>query len=237
MAMDRKIYLRQEEIKVGCGSTSRATTVENYYQVTEVDDTHVDIQLLDFSDRPLGNPSVIDKGKLKDYIYCPDYFKNKKGSKELSVEKHVHSGDKHLEKKEFLSAEYEYDRALSADENHLRANLGKGKTLFATGRKAEAQKVFQKISSLDALFEVENKHIFNEFGIELRKKGMLEEAISNYLKALSIDPRDEILYYNLGRVYYEQGKLKDASSQLEQALKVKPGFKRAEEFLSRIQTK
>ena len=72
------------------------------------------------------------------------------------------------------------------NDNHLRANLGKGKTLFAEGKKTEARKIFSKLSNLDTLFEVGNKHAFNEFGIELRKEGMLIEAISNYLKAISI---------------------------------------------------
>lgn len=234
--MEIKIYLKQEEIKLGCGSTSRSTTIENYYQVVDVDEDYVEIQLLDFNDQPLGKASMIPKEELKDYIHCPDYFKNKKGSIELTVEKHVKSGDRHFEKKQYLSAEYEYDRAISLDENHLRANLGKGKTLYARGEKEEARKIFSKLSNSEALFESENKHIFNEFGIELRKKRMFEEAISNYLKAISIDPDDEILYYNLGRVFYEQGDHGKAIDQLKCALKANPDFKEAQEFISKIQT-
>jgi tetratricopeptide (TPR) repeat protein len=232
--MGEKIYLRQEEIKLGCGSTSKTTTTENYYQVVEVDENNVEIQLLDFSDKPIGKPSVIPKEELEGYVFCPDYFKNKKGSKELTIEKHVRFGDRHFEKKEFFSAEYEYNRALSLDENHLKANLGKGKTLYARGEKEEARKVFSKLSKLDALFEAENKHVFNEFGIELRKKRMFEEAISNYLKAISIDSNDEVLYYNLGRAYYETGEYEKAVEQLKLAQSIKPDFKEAQEFLSKI---
>ena len=92
------------------------------------------------------------------------------------------------------------------------------------GKKEEARKIFSKISRLGSLFEKENKHIFNEFGIELRKKGMFEEATQNYLKALSVDPEDEVLYYNLGRVYYEQREPEKAIEQLRQALKMKAEF-------------
>jgi tetratricopeptide (TPR) repeat protein len=232
--MERKIYLKQEEMKLGVGSTARVTTTEDYYEVVEVDEDNVEIQLLDFVDHPLGKPSVIPKEKLKEFIYCPDYFKDKKGTKELIAEKHVQIGDRHFEKKEFLSADFEYGKALRVKDDHLKANIGKGKTLFAMGKKEEARKVFSKISSLGSLFQKENKHIFNEFGIELRKKGMFEEATQNYLKALSVDPKDEVLYYNLGRVYYEQGDREKAVEQLKQALNIKENFEEAQVFLARI---
>ena len=99
---ERKIYLKQQEIKVGFGSTGKTTRIEDSYQVIEVDNNHVEMQLLNISDQPIGEPIVIEKEKLKSYIYCPDYFKNKKSSKELTVEKHVQLGDKHLGKKNSL---------------------------------------------------------------------------------------------------------------------------------------
>ena len=234
--MERKIYFKQEEIKLGCSSTAKATTVENYYQVVEIDEKNVQVQLLDLNDHPFGEVRLIEKEELKEYTSCPDYFKNKKSLKEQMVEKYIEHGDRHYGNREFYSAEYEYNQALSLNDRHLKANLGKGKTLYAKGEKEEAQKVFNKLSNLDALYEVDNKHIFNEFGIELRKGGMFEEALSNYLKAISIDPSDEVLYYNLGRVYYEKKEHEKAIEQLTLALSLKPDFKEAQEFLSKIQS-
>lgn len=234
--MKATIYLKKEEIKLGCGSTAKSTVADNYYQVVEVDEESVEMRLLDFSDQPVGKGSIIPKDRLKEYIPCPDYFKNKRKPGELLVEKHVQAGDQHYEKREFFSAEYEYNRALSLNQNHLKANLGKGKALFARGEKEAAKKVFSRLSELDALYDKENKHIFNEFGIELRKKRMFQEAISNYLKAISIDPKDEVLYYNLGRAYYEEGKCGEAIDHLIHALTLKPDFQEAHEFLSKIRT-
>lgn len=234
--MERKIYLKQEEIKLGVGSTAKVTTIENYYEMTELDNEQVKLHLLDYTDQPIGKPTVIPREKLQEYVYCPDYFKNKKTPKEVATEKHVKSGDSHFEKKEYLSAEFEYNKALDIDQDHLKANLGKGKTLFAVGKKEEARKIFSRISHIDSLFDKENKHIFNEFGIELRKKGMMDEAITNYLKAIEIDPSDEVLYYNLGRVYYEQGDSEKAIGQLKSAIEVKPDFKEAQDFLSKLES-
>ncbi len=76
--MDRKIYLKQKKVSLGCGSTAKATVIEDYYQVVELDEERVEIQMLDMDDKPFGSPSVIPRETLKEYIHCPDYFKEKK---------------------------------------------------------------------------------------------------------------------------------------------------------------
>ena len=101
----------------------------------------------------------------------------------------------------------------------------------------QAKQIFKKLSQTEALFEQENKHIFNEFGIDLRKNGMYDEAIGNYEKAISIDPKDENLYYNLGRAYKETGDYKTAYEKVKKALELKPDFKEAQEYLEFLKTK
>src|SRR3989338_10431823 len=96
---------------------------------------------------------------------------------------------------------------------------------------------FLKVSQTEALFEEENKHVFNEFGIDLRKNGMYDEAIGNYEKAISIDPKDENLYYNLGRAYKETGDYKTAYEKVKKALELKPDFKEAQEYLEFLKNK
>ncbi len=234
--MEKKIFLKLEQIKVGAGVTAKVTTFENYYQVSEKNEDQVELRLLDFSGQPIGAPTVISREELKSYTYCPNYLDNRKSHREILLEQHVQAGNRHLEKKEFFSAEHEYDRALQIDDDHLKANLGKGKALFAMGRKEEAAKIFTKLSQIKTLFEKDNKHTFNEFGIELRVKGMFNEAITTYLKALSIDQDDEALYYNLGRAYYEKGEYGKALEQLGTALKIKSDFKEARDFLDMIKS-
>jgi tetratricopeptide (TPR) repeat protein len=234
--MEKKIYLKQEKLKVGFGSTAKATAFENYYQVVEVDDNQVEIQMLDFNNRPFGKPSLMPKENLKDYIFCPDFFKSKdNSSQELNVEKHVQSGDKHFQRREYLNAESEYQQALSLDGNHLKANLGIGKTFLARGKKGEARDLFSKLLAMPSLFDAKNKQFLNDVGAELCKQGMFEEAVSYYLKALSVNPNDEVLHYQLGRAYFEQGNRENALRQLESALKLKRDYKEAVDFLSKIQ--
>ncbi len=231
---ERKIYMQQEEFKVGFGSTGKKTRVEHYYQAIEIDDNKVEMRMLDINDQPFGEALVIPKEQLQKYIHCPDYFTKKKSPKELLAEKHIQAGDEYFEKKKFLSAEYEYDQVLALKEDHLEANLGKGKALFALGEPEKAKEIFSKLSSFDDLYVQENKHIFNELGIELRKKGLLEESISNYQRALALAPNDWILFYNLGRVLFEKGDLSLAKEKLNSALLIKPDFKEAQEFMASL---
>jgi tetratricopeptide (TPR) repeat protein len=202
----RKIFSQTKKIKVGIGGTAKVTEITDYYETSGTEENEVSLRLLNIDDQPMGSPIIIPREEFfRDYTYRPKYLEQKKVLKEARVEGHVRTGDIHLQKNELFSAEFEYAKALNLNENHLRANLGKGKTLFAMGKKEEAEKVFSCLSQLDSLYEKENKHIFNEVGIELRRKEMYGEAIRNYRKALSIDPEDEVLYFNLARAFFEQG--------------------------------
>jgi tetratricopeptide (TPR) repeat protein len=230
-----KIYCKEEKITVGFGCTQKVVVIKNYYQMIDKDEDHIECQLLNSFDEPMGFNVVIEREKLKEYTYCPDYFENKKTGKEIMMEHHIEKGDKHFAEKEYYSAEHEYDRALALDDDNLRANLGKGNTLFARGERKKGEKVFAKLSNIEALYDQENKHIFNEFGIELRRKGMLNEAITNYGKAINIDPDDWVLYYNLAKAYYEKGDLIEATNQLKTALTINPGFREAKDFLESIE--
>lgn len=236
MDQSRRIYLKQETIRLGFGSTSRDTVIENYFQVEEAAEENLfSLRLLNISDQPFGESTLITREELEqEYAPCPDYLKNKKNPKAQLAEKHVELGETHYENRQFFSAEREFNNALALDEKDLKANLGKGKSLYARGEKKEAKEIFDQLSQMDDLYEKENKHIFNEFGIELRKRNLHDEAVSNYVKALAIDPEDPILYYNLGRVYYEKKDREESIEQLTKALALKDDFQEAREFLATL---
>ncbi|MBI5582932.1 MAG: tetratricopeptide repeat protein [Deltaproteobacteria bacterium] len=237
MTAPKQVVLRQETIKLGFGSTARTTVIENYYEVDETEEQgRVALRLLNINDQPFGAPEMITRERLEEeYVACPDYFRNKKSPQEAAIEKHVFNGEAHFEKKEFHSAETEFNKALSLNQKDLRANLGKGKTLFARGDKEEAKKVFACLAQMEDLYEKDNKHIFNEFGIELRKRKLLEEAIANYSKAIEIDPEDAVIFYNLGRAYFEKGEADQAAVHLKKALSLKSDFGEAREFIASLE--
>jgi hypothetical protein len=58
---------------------------------------------------------------------------------------------------------------------------------------------------LEAAFAPEHKHLFNEFGISLRKSRMVDQSIEYSTRALALTSTDENLHYNVARAYFEKG--------------------------------
>lgn len=129
-------------------------------------------------------------------------------------------GENHLENDEIDQAEAMFNRALKYDEENLEANLGVGKIFLERENIDEAMRVFKEISESNKIYEQANKHTFNEFGIYLRKKEIYGLAIENYEKAITIDPSDECLYFNLATAYKANGELQSALDTMKETLDV-----------------
>lgn len=62
-----------------------------------------------------------------------------------------------------------------------------------------------------------------------------QEAEKKYIEIVKLDPKNIRAYKGLGKVYKEQGNIKDAKSSYEQVLVIKPGDSEAKEELKKIQ--
>jgi tetratricopeptide (TPR) repeat protein len=169
---------------------------------------------------------------LSKYTFEPDF--KVKTREEREHDKHLALAEKHRNRGENFSAEMEYTSALKIDPESIKANFGIGTLYMEMGQTDKAKSVFKKLSHVEAIFEEENKHIFNEFGIELRKANMTEEALDNYLKALEISPRDEHLYFNIARLYYNARDWEYALQWVERCIKANPTFREALQFAALI---
>ncbi len=74
--------------------------------------------------------------------------------------------------------------------------------------------------------------VYNRLGIAYRKQKKFDKAIDAYNKALIYgSKKDEKVYYNIGRCYYEMGDIKKAIEYMEKALKINPSFKEAKDAI------
>jgi Tfp pilus assembly protein PilF/TolB-like protein len=71
-------------------------------------------------------------------------------------------------------------------------------------------------------------------GVRLYNRGDTAGAIEETRKAVDLLPGDPLPRYNIGFYYIEAGKPDEARPWLEQALKIDPGFKPAQEELQRL---
>jgi tetratricopeptide (TPR) repeat protein len=226
---------------IGTGTTARKTEKYVYYHAQQQDDGTVVLQSLGPDDAPFGKPSRISRDELlTDYLPDPQKsveYARKQAGIQQEVQKAVARGDKFYKRGETFSAEFEYNKALSLDEENVRANFGVGLCFIARGETDKAREVFERLVTIEAAFADEHKHLFNDFGINLRKAGMQAEALAFYSRALELGPGDENLHYNMARAAYEMDDAQTASMHLQHCLAMSPKHEEARRFLDYLTRK
>ncbi len=231
MEIPEGVYSETKTQKIGTMSTSRIQTVVDYYRCKRLDDQTMSIQILDMYGDPM---PLVEKVSITDFLkrftFEPDKYQTRKTPNDLAAEKAIAQAERHVARKEYNSAEYEYTKALKADQENVRANFGLGKLYLITGEVEKAAKVFSALARQDNVLAPENKHFFNELGIELRGLALYGQAIEFYQKALALAPDDENLLFNIARAALENGDKPQAKELLDQALALNPAFEAAQKL-------
>lgn len=232
------VFLYEKEANIGTGHTRKIVKQQMFCIAREIDDNEVEIRYLGADDKPLELAETIPKDDfVRNFTFQPYYFESKHSGEQKKLNKHIAIAEEHARKKEFYSAEYEFKNALKIDEKNLRANFGIGNVYLAMGQREKASEIFVKISHIDAIFEEDNKHFFNECAIQLRKQELFDESIDYYTKAITLSPNDENLYFNLCRAHVEKGAWDIAREQIYKALSLYPDFKEGKAMLHYIDQK
>lgn len=230
------IYKETTKGKVGTGDTTRDSTIETLWIAHDLGNGQVELELLDMNHEPSGYKEAVDAGELSGrFVYQEGFQPVSQTPQEKQADRHAARGERHLEQEEYLSAEFEFNKSLKTQEDNVRANFGLGKTYVAMGDEEKARAQFKKLVDIDELLDPKHKHIFNEFGIQLRKMGMFSEAVKHYHKALNIEKFDENLWFNLGRALCEGGILAKGKAALERALQINPELMEAKVLIAALQ--
>lgn len=220
--------------KVGTGDTAKKATMENFWMAEVVGDgQRVKMTLLDDNYESTGYGEEVSLAELgQRFNALPADFKPpQKDPKIVKSDQITARAERHLANNELNSAEFEFSNALKLNEENVRANFGMGQTYLAMGETEKAKEAFTKLTTIDEVMSPDNKHIFNEFGIQLRKLGMFKEATQHYKKAIDLSPDDENLWFNQGRCLFESGKAKQAIDSLRKAMEINPEFSDAKQYL------
>ncbi len=229
------VFSSQNVQKIGTGSTVRRTISKMYWMVKENDQGEVEVQPLNTSYVPAGPKSSVSMDDfLSKYLPEPEFYVSTVYPKMKELGGTVQRGEKARQAGATYSAEFEFQNALAVDEENVRANFGLGLTYMDRGETSKANDIFERLVGLDAAFEAEHKHLFNEFGINLRKTGMQDQAIDYYNRALEMTANDENLHYNMARAYYEKGVLEKTTEHLQKALSINADHAEAAKFLDYV---
>lgn len=226
------VFSTEKLTKVGSGATIRKTKQTMYWYAEEDEHGAIWIQPLNPNYVPSGPKQEIEKDLfLEQYAPEPEFYTTTVYPNIRKLNQTIAKAERHRVNGDSYSAEYEYGNALRVDEENIRANFGLGLTYLDRGDTDKADNIFQRLVKMDAAFEAEHKHLFNDFGINLRKNEMYDQAVEYYQKALELSPNDENLHYNMARAYFAKSDLEKTVAHLKKALLLNKDMEPALKFL------
>lgn len=227
------VYSLIKEAATGHGSTSRSYQQKTLWFVRRLDDDTYTIQALNANSVPSGPILSITKGDfIRNYSPEPGYYEKRCLPFIESLKKKLSQAEKCLEEENLDGAEKEFCKALLLDEKHPKANIELGKIYLQNGDGKKLSRAFKRILGIDALFQEQQRHLFNDFGICLRKSKHFSEAVAFYGKAIETNETDENLFFNIARALAESGDVEGARAKLLQALTLQPDFPAAKQFIA-----
>lgn len=204
---------------------------KSYWFVKQVDDHSFNAQLLDEYHLPTGLSRLIDRETLmRDFTLEP-------GLGYRLLTQRVLRGDSYRNQGLHVEAKIEYMQVLRVDEENIRANFGLGLAYLGLNQLEKARYALSTLVKLDESFDAEHKHLFNAFGIALRKKGLFAEALSFYGRARQLCADDEHLVLNIARAWFEKGDTEKAFQELKNCLEINSGFREGLAFLAYMRKK
>ena len=219
-------------VKLGTGTTTKKEDSTLYYYAKQIDEDLLALQSLNANWAPTGPATEVTLQELiTQYQPEVELFLTRVKPVIQQIAKAVAKGDRHRTNGQPYSAEMEYNSALSLDEKNVRALFGLGLTYLQYDQQEKAKAVFEQLIALEGFAEAEYKHLFNQFGIELRKKNMIDEARRYYARAIDLCSTDENLYFNLARAFYQGGKYQEAENMLAICLKMNPAHAEGKRFM------
>ncbi len=232
------VFSRQKIAKVGTGTTTRKVAQIGYYFIEQLEEDMFEVRPLNSNFVPTGNSEKISRDSLlTDYTPEPEMYHKQVLPNMKNLQKTLARADRHRKQGNSYSAEMEYTSAIKVDELNVRGNFGVGLCFMERGETERANDVFARLISMDAAFEEKHKHLFNDFGINLRKSKMIPQSIQYYSKALALSPEDENLHYNLARAYFEAKDYAKTREELKTCLELKADFEEATKFIAYLDKK
>lgn len=226
------VFSSQEIKKVGTGTTTRKTVSKIFWFVEENDDGSITVQSINANYVPTGVKKAITKEQLLEkYSPEPEFYASAVYPKMKELDTTLNNADESRKNGETFTAEFEYNHALKIDVGNVRANFGIGLTYLDRGDTEKAKNIFDRLINLEGAYSEEHKHLFNEFGINLRKSKMFPQAVEYYNRALNLNKSDENLFINLARVYLELKKVDECFEALSAALQLSPKHEIATKFV------
>ncbi|SIO20169.1 tetratricopeptide repeat protein [Halodesulfovibrio marinisediminis] len=234
----RGAFSVEKLVRVGFGATKRTNKIEVMVYAEQEGNGDITLWKLNKSHIPFEKYDKVSfENLMADYSPEPAFYQEKIYPAMRKVAQGIARGERLRVNGQPYGAEVEFLQVLEMDEDNVRATFGLGLTYLDRNEISKGQAVFSKLVGIEATFAPEHKHMFNEFGIKLRKNKMYEQALQFYSRAQKLSALDEHLLYNIGRVLIEIKEYKKALVMLAKALEVNPEFAEAKKVFELLDRK
>ncbi len=237
------VFSTMELKRTGQGATTRKTRVKQYWLVNETSDGQAEVQPINESLIPIGKKRTVSVDDvLERFQPEPEfYIQSGLGGDKVAMDDPIPLRDP-IATPDAAPASTSiegFDISGSAEEmeQSARATFGIALTYLKRGNLQRAQDVFDQLAEVEGDFKPEHKHMFNDFGVSLRKQNLFDTAIQHYLRAIDLAAGDDNLMHNIARAYYEKKDIKKAVHFLEKSLAINPDHEMSRRFLRWIKRK
>ncbi|NJB68797.1 tetratricopeptide (TPR) repeat protein [Desulfobaculum xiamenense] len=235
------VFSTMEVKKTGSGATTQRTKVKQYWLVNEIEGGKAEVQPINENLIPIGKKRVVSLDDvLERFQPEPDFFVHKSFAPqppegEIATDEGAAPGAPPRQPETIEG--FEISGSPEEMERSARASFGIGLTYLKRGNLQRAEDVFERLADMQADFQPEHKHMFNDFGVSLRRQNLFDTALKHYMRALELAHDDENLLHNIARAHYEKRDIKSAIKYLEMSLAINPDHEMSRKFLAWIKRK
>ena len=234
----RGAFSIEKLVRVGFGATKRTNKIVVMLYAEQEGNGDIILWKINKQNIPFEKYDKVSFEKLmEDYSPEPAFYQESIYPAMRQVAQGIARGERLRVNGQPYGAEVEFLKVLEMDEDNVRATFGLGLAYLDRNEIDKGQEVFTKLVNIEAAFAEEHKHMFNEFGIQLRKNQMYEQALQYYSRAQKLTALDEHLLYNIGRVLVETKQFEKARVMLAKAKEVNPEFEEAQKVLDFLDRK
>ena len=231
----RCVFSTIRKTKMGIGSSARTRTTRVLWFVEQTGEESFEVRKLNDRNVPAGNAEIVPLHRLvNDFTPELAYYEDVVLPAMLALEEILDQGDEYRENGRLYSAEMEYGKALCIEERNVRALFGLGLIFLSRKEIQRTRELLNELVQVKAAFDGKNQHLFNEFGIALRKSQLFNEAVVYYRRGLDFVKDDENLFYNLARAHYENGEWAPCLDALINSNRLNPGLEQARDLFEVI---
>ncbi|SIO31602.1 tetratricopeptide repeat protein [Halodesulfovibrio marinisediminis] len=119
---------------------------------------------------------------------------------------------------------------------NLKSSFEDALAALEKGDRRNALKELTKLADVKEGVVPEHKHVFAEFGSDLRKQKLPAAALQHQLRVVELSPEDDHALFNVARVYYDMGDYGNTIRYLNRAIALNGNLKPAQRFLEYVRS-